>query len=49
MTTKHRKRTSTFGTARRLASGRWQARHYDPGGVRRSAPVTFDNKIIAED
>lgn len=32
------------GTIRRLASGRWQARFYDPDGVRHNAPRTFVTK-----
>jgi integrase len=44
-----RRRSSTFGTARKLPSGRWQARYLDPSGTRRTAPGTFDTKIAAED
>jgi integrase len=33
-----------FGTARRLPSGRWQARYVGSDGMRRNAPVTFATK-----
>jgi hypothetical protein len=36
-----RKRARSFGTARRLPSGRWQVRYYDQAGVRHTAPRTF--------
>lgn len=35
------------GTLRKLASGRWQARHTGPDGVRRPAPTTFRTKTDA--
>ena len=34
-----RKRARSFGTARRLPSGRWQVRYYDQAGVRHTAPA----------
>lgn len=36
-----------FGNARRLPSGRWQARYIGPDGQRRQAPHTFDSKTAA--
>lgn len=36
-----------FGTVRRLASGRWQARYQDAAGRRCTAPATFTTR--AED
>lgn len=36
-----RKRARSFGTVRRLPSGRWQVRYYDQAGVRHTAPRTF--------
>jgi integrase len=39
-----RKRARSFGTARRLPSGRWQVRYYDQAGVRHTAPRTFPSK-----
>jgi integrase len=42
-----RKRARSFGTARRLPSGRWQVRYYDQAGVRHSAPRTFLSKADA--
>jgi integrase len=47
--TKPRRRARTFGNARRLPSGRWQARYRDPDGVARNAPTTFDSKTEADD
>lgn len=35
------------GTVRKLASGRWQARHLDPAGNRITAPGTFATKTDA--
>lgn len=35
------------GTVRKLASGRWQARHLDPSGNRVTAPATFATKTDA--
>ncbi len=35
------------GTVRKLASGRWQARHLDPAGNRVTAPGTFATKTDA--
>jgi excisionase family DNA binding protein len=40
-------RSRTFGTIRRLPSGRWQARYYDPAGERHTAPQTFPTKADA--
>ena len=42
-----RKRARSFGTARRLPSGRWQVRYYDQAGVRHTAPRTFPSKVDA--
>jgi hypothetical protein len=42
------KRRSTFGTSRKLPSGRWQARYLDPTGRRRTADHTFDSKQAAD-
>lgn len=39
---------TSFGTVRKLPSGRWQARYPDPDGVRMNAPQTFDTKADAE-
>jgi integrase len=42
------KRRSQFGQARRLPSGRWQARYTVPGtGRRQTAPQTFDTAMDA--
>ena len=38
----------SFGTTRRLASGRWQARYQDLDGLRRAAPLTFASRVDAE-
>ncbi|MCU1689535.1 MAG: integrase family protein, partial [Jatrophihabitantaceae bacterium] len=43
-----RGKRSTFGTIRKLPSGRYQARYTDPEGAKHAAPVTFDAKIDAE-
>lgn len=40
---------ASFGTTRRLPSGRWQARYIGPDGLRRSAPQTFGRKKDAQD
>jgi Phage integrase, N-terminal SAM-like domain len=37
----------SFGTIRKLPSGRWQARYRGPDGLRRSAPSTFARKSDA--
>jgi hypothetical protein len=37
-----------FGSVRKLASGRWQARYSVADGIRRLAPGTFDTKRDAE-
>ena len=42
-----KKRSNGAGSTRQLASGRWQARHVGPDGVRRSARITFDTKLDA--
>jgi integrase len=42
-----RKRSRSFGTARRLPSGRWQVRYYDQAGARHTAPRTFPCKADA--
>jgi integrase len=44
---KGRKRARSFGTARRLPSGRWRVRYYDQAGVRHTAPRTFLSKVDA--
>lgn len=38
---------ATWGTIRKLPSGRWQARYREPDGTRHSAPVTFTTKAQA--
>jgi integrase len=42
-----RKRARSFGTARRLPSGRWQVRYHDRAGIRHTAPRTFPSKADA--
>lgn len=42
------RRKATFGSVRRLPSGRYQARYTGPDLVRHTAPVTFDTKGDAE-
>jgi integrase len=42
-----RSRARTFGTVRKLPSGRWQARYHDPAGNRHTAPGTFPTKADA--
>jgi integrase len=44
---KGRKRVRSFGTVRRLPSGRWQVRYYDQAGIRHTAPRTFQSKADA--
>ena len=44
---KRRKRARSFGTVRRLPSGRWQVRYYDQAGVRQTALRTFPGKADA--
>jgi integrase len=39
-----RQRARSFGTVRKLPSGRWQARYYDQTGVRHTAPRTFPTR-----
>ena len=41
------RKTRSFGTIRKLASGRWQARYRGPDGYLRSAPHTFAYKADA--
>jgi integrase len=41
------KRARSFGTIRRLPSGRWQVRYYDQAGIRHTAPRTFPSKADA--
>ena len=41
------RKTRSFGTIRRLPSGRWQARYRGPDGALRSAPSTFTRKADA--
>lgn len=41
------RKTRTFGTIRKLPSGRWQARYRGPDGLLRSAPSTFARKSEA--
>ncbi|GHJ40488.1 site-specific integrase [Streptomyces sp. TS71-3] len=42
-------RRREFGTVRKLASGRWQARYIGPDGERYSAPETFETRSDAQD
>ncbi len=42
-----RRRARTFGTIRKLPSGRWQARYFDRAGARHRAPRTFATKADA--
>jgi integrase len=42
-------RRREFGTVRKLASGRWQARYLGPDGQRHKAPETFEIKSDAQD
>jgi integrase len=41
------RKTRSFGSIRRLPSGRWQARYRGPDGLLRSAPETFAHKADA--
>ncbi|HEU5033396.1 MAG TPA: site-specific integrase [Mycobacteriales bacterium] len=41
-------RRRSFGTVRRLPSGRWQARYRSDGGRLRPAPTTFPGRVDAE-
>ncbi|MGO8883128.1 MAG: tyrosine-type recombinase/integrase [Streptosporangiaceae bacterium] len=41
------RKTRSFGTIRKLPSGRWQARYRGPDGMLRSAPSTFARKTDA--
>lgn len=38
----------SFGTVRKLPSGRWQARYRDAAGTRHTAPTTFTTKTEAQ-
>jgi len=42
------RRRATFGSVRRLPSGRWQARYTGPDLARHSAPLTFDTRTDAD-
>jgi integrase len=42
-----RKRARSFGTVRKLPSGRWQVRYYDQAGNRHTGPTTFAAKADA--
>ena len=42
-------RRREFGTTRKLASGRWQARYVGPDGQRYTAPETFETKSDAQE
>jgi integrase len=42
-----RKRGRSFGTVRRLPSGRWQVRYHDQAGTRHTAPRTFPSRADA--
>ena len=42
------RRRATFGSVRRLPSGRWQTRYSGPDLTRHSAPLTFDIRTDAE-
>jgi integrase len=44
-----RGRRTAFGSTRKLASGRWQARYLEDDGTRRAAPRTFTTQREAED
>lgn len=45
-----RKKTkASFGSVRKLKSGRWQARYTEPDGIRRAAPDIFETKTAARD
>jgi integrase len=46
-TPRARRRTRSFGTVRRLQSGRWQVRWFDKAGDRHTAPQTFLSKAEA--
>ena len=48
MATKRKVNRSSFGSTRRLTSGRWQARYPDADGRPMTAPRTFDTKADAE-
>jgi integrase len=41
------RKTRSFGSIRKLPSGRWQARYRGPDGLLRSAPHTFAHKVDA--
>ena len=41
-------RRASFGSVRKLPSGRWQARYTAPGGSTVAAPSTFDTKLDAQ-
>jgi Phage integrase, N-terminal SAM-like domain len=41
------RKTRSFGSIRKLPSGRWQARYRGPDGLLRSAPQTFARKADA--
>jgi integrase len=41
------RKTRSFGSIRKLSSGRWQARYRGPDGLLRSAPQTFAYKADA--
>jgi hypothetical protein len=41
------RKTRSFGSIRKLPSGRWQARYRAPDGLLRSAPHTFARKADA--
>ncbi len=41
------RKTRSFGSIRKLPSGRWQARYRGPDGLLRSAPHTFARKADA--
>ena len=43
-----RRSKASFGSIRRLPSGRWQARYTGPDLIRHTAPLTFDTKGDAE-
>ncbi|GHA87348.1 hypothetical protein GCM10010512_18700 [Streptomyces thermoviolaceus subsp. thermoviolaceus] len=49
MAGRRQQRRREFGTVRKLASGRWQARYVGPDGTRHKAPETFDTKTDAQD
>ncbi len=46
---KQKSNRASFGSVRKLPSGRWQARYPDPAGRAMTAPSTFATKREAQD